>query len=237
MASVVLVFAAAGVLITSLRLIDAPVAEPSPEPSAEPADPQPEATPPTPLPERPTLPPPPPEPEPVVGTTETVEVVDLSTSGTGVFREGTDGDAAVPVDEEAVAAFAEQISVWFDTHLADLQLGGDGTIPALGDDPFGALTDTDHLVTEVTYAMRIAARGTPEWAEVTVSVTREDGGTLSTVLAVAPGDEPTLVAASAPASSGAQEQQTAAAGTEDPKQPDAAATGGREATGARGDAR
>lgn len=136
----------------------------------------------------------------MVGTTEVVEIVDLSTSGTGVFREGTDDDAPVPVDEGAVASFAEAIGAWFDAHLADLQRGGGGTIAALAGGPFDPLADPQHLVDDVEYRMRIGARGEPEWAEVTARVSREDD-VVSVVLAVAPGEEePVLVAASPPRS-------------------------------------
>ena len=216
LASVGLVVAATVVLLASIQLVGPRVEASTPSSSATPEvpdderpilepvpDPEPEPEPPP--------PPPPPEPEPVVGTTEVVEILDLSASGTGVFRDGTEGDAPVAVDEHAVAAFAEEIAVWFDAHLAELQLGGDGTIQELAESSFEPLADPDHLVDEVAYQMRIGVRGAPEWAEVVVTVTREDA-ILSVVLAVAPGEEPSLLAASPP---GSETGETAITGAED----------------------
>ena len=198
--SVGLVVLAAVVLVASLVVTDPPLQdtrETSPEvtevPEMQP-DPEPR---PRPAPERPVQPAPPPPPEPVAGTSELVEVVDLSASGSGVFREGTEGNAPVPVEEEAVEAFVRDVTAWLDAHLMDVQRGGPGTIPELGGELLEPLDDSEPRVDDVTYAIRIGARGAPEWAEVTITVTGADEAA-TRVLAVVPGDEPTLVAASAP---------------------------------------
>jgi hypothetical protein len=169
------------VLLTSSGV---PEPEPEPPPVATP-DPEPE--------------PEPDPPPPVEGALELAEVVDLSVTGTGLHREGTSGDAAVPIDDAAVATFADTIGAWLDHHLTDLQDGGPGDAAAAGlDGPPEVvhLTDPHHPVVAATYVVRIGARGAPEWGEARVTVRREDGSELAATLAFLPGEDgPRLVAA------------------------------------------
>jgi hypothetical protein len=162
----------------------APEPEPEPPPVATP-EPEPE--------------PEPEPPPPVEGALDLAEVVDLSVTGTGLHREGTSGDAAVPVDDAAVATFADAIRAWLDHHLTDLQDGGLGDAVAAGlAGPHGVvhLTDPQHPVVAATYVVRIGARGAPEWGEARVTVRREDASELAATLAFLPGEDgPRLVAA------------------------------------------
>jgi hypothetical protein len=180
--------------------------EPEPEPTAQPtatADPAPE-------------PEPEPEPEPpppVEGEHEVIEVVDLSVTGTGLYRAGTGGDAPVPVDDASVATFAAAMASWIDDHLTALQDGQEGAVVAAGlggPSEVVHLTDPDHPVTSARYSMRVGARGAAEWGEVEVLVLRDDGTERTATLAFLPGDEaPRLIAAegdgTAPAPAAADE--------------------------------
>lgn len=188
-----LAVAAFGAVAVSLTATSSPRAAAAPEP-ADPlaAAPWADELPPTPEPE--------PEPEPVTRTVAAVEVVDLSTSGTRLFAPGSARDAAVPVDDGAVTALVDTVVAAFDAHLTALQAGAPEPDDALGLDGIdvtpvtAALTDPDRWVTAASYAVRVGVRGDPEWLELTVTVSRDDGAT-SARLVVVPADPPRTLAA------------------------------------------
>jgi hypothetical protein len=142
---------------------------PEPEVTAPPEEPEPE--PPEPEPE---------PPEPVEGSTELLGVRDLSVTGSRLVHSGTDADARVAIDQDAVEALIEDLAGWIDDHLTQLQDGEDGLVAdaeVTGPDGLAELAGPADLVDEASYAFVIGARGEPEWAEVTVRVTLEDRST------------------------------------------------------------
>ncbi len=155
---------------------------PAPEQVATPHEPEP---PPKPEPE--------PPPPPVEGQVERTGIVDLSTANTGVFQPGSEADQPVPVDHDAVDAFVAATARWLDAHLQAYRDGRPLDLPGMTGDPaavtaaiVGSADDLDH----VRYAVRVGARGAPEWAEVSVHVGHPDGpitGVLTFVTAEDPG--------------------------------------------------
>lgn len=150
-----------------------PVTPPDPTipPSATPSVPDPIATEPEPEPE---------PPPPVVGELTRTITYDLSVTGTGLYRDGTEDDRRVPIDEAAGEAAVAAAVTWVDAHLSDLQAGGPGGLEGLGlvgatELAAGALTDPDHVVSAARYAVAVGARGTPEWVRLTADVARSDG--------------------------------------------------------------
>jgi hypothetical protein len=103
----------------------------------------------------------------------------------------------VPVDEAALDDFVDELRAWLDDTLTRVHTEGD--VSAFGEGLTGPeelllLGDPDHPITEARYLVTAGVRGTPEWAEVEVHVTRADGSERSAVLAVLPDTPPTLVA-------------------------------------------
>jgi hypothetical protein len=141
--------------------------EPEPEVTAPPEE-QPE----------PPEPPEPEPPEPVEGSYELLGVRNLSITGTQLVRPGSSDDARVEIDETQVELLMEDLTAWLDEHLTQLQDGHGGLVGDLdltGPDDLADLAGPADIVEEALYRFVIAARGDPEWAEVTVRVTREDG--------------------------------------------------------------
>jgi hypothetical protein len=139
-------------------------------------DPQPEMVEPEPVEEPEEVEPEP--PEPVEGTAELVDVRDLSVTGTRLVQPGSDADAAVPLDEDAIETFVEDLTAWLDEHLTQLQDGEDGLVrqaSLTGDEAIADLAGPADLVEGAEYRFVVGARGEPEWAEATVEVSREDG--------------------------------------------------------------
>jgi hypothetical protein len=104
---------------------------------------------------------------------------DLSTSGTLVFPEGSDGDLPIEADEVAITAAADAIKAWLDGVLTERNLGETTTVAAsdvdvaafsaaLGlDGPAtGGLLDTQ--VIGATYLIEVAHLGGPGWAHARV---------------------------------------------------------------------
>jgi hypothetical protein len=174
-----------GVVLSASRSVPEPA--PGPPPTA--AEPEPES--------EPELGPEP--PPPVEGDHEVVEVVDLSVTGSGLYRAGTGSDTRIGMDDGAVSAFAAAMAAWLDDHLTDLQDGGEGAAVGAGltgPTEVVQLTDPQHPVASATYRVRIGARGAPEWGEVEVLVTRDDGSERTATLAFLPGEvHPLLIAA------------------------------------------
>jgi hypothetical protein len=142
---------------------------PEPEVTAPPEEPEPEPVEPEPEP-----------PEPVEGATELLGVRDLSVTGSRLVHRGTGADARVEIDEGEVEALIEDLAAWIDDHLTQLQDGEAGLVAdaeVTGPDGLAELAGPADLVDEASYAFVIGARGEPEWAEVTVRVTREDDST------------------------------------------------------------
>ncbi len=153
---------APGVGPTKLIVDTPPAADDAPEPSPEPP-PEPESE-------------PQPEPEPIQGTVEVTELVDLSTANTGVFQPGSTADQSVPFDQPAIDAFVTATTAWLDAHLNAHRDGQPVELPGLsGDAVIATATILGHAdgVANVSYAVRIGARGVPEWAEVTVTVAHD----------------------------------------------------------------
>ncbi len=139
--------------------VDPPDPEPAPEPEPEP------------------------EPEPIDGVVVLQEVVDLSTTGSGVFQRDSAEDQRIPIDAAATAAAVDDVTAWLDALLTAQHRG----IPA---DPATAASDAEVVaaaggewitetpllaprqpLTGVVYDVRVGARGLPEWVAVTVRVT------------------------------------------------------------------
>ncbi|MFA9446371.1 hypothetical protein [Egicoccus sp. AB-alg6-2] len=194
LASVLIAGAAAAILAVALQAgpdagelppVDEAAATASPEPTtAPPAEPEPE---------------PEPEPEePIEAVLGEVTVEDLSVTGTGLYGRGSGGDAAVPVDEAAVASFRDAMVAVVDAHLLDQQLGGVGTIDAaalVGSGEALRFLGPEQRLTSADYTVRIGARGGPEWGRVTLALQRKDGTAAVAQLVFAPGEPPILLAA------------------------------------------
>lgn len=141
----------------------------------------------------------PPPPDDVAGTVDEVAVVDLSTHHSGLHHDGSEPDAPVPVDEDAVEAVVDAAVTWVDAHLTDVQAGGDGAVVDGGLDgevaaASTAVTGPDHPVTEATYVVTVGALGAPEWVRVSSTVARADGATSTTYVFLPDGDQVTLLA-------------------------------------------
>lgn len=100
---------------------------------------------------------------------------DLSTSGTLVFAEGSDGDLPIEADEAAIQAAAEAIRAWLDTVLSERNRGLTTTVAASEVDAaaFAAAIGADGpteggvLTTQVanaTYLIEVSYLGEPGWA-------------------------------------------------------------------------
>ncbi|WP_052665400.1 hypothetical protein [Nitriliruptor alkaliphilus] len=143
-----------------------------------------------------------PEPEPlqdVEGTVDEVVVTDLSVTESGLYRDGSEGDAPVPIDQAAIDAAVAEATAWLDTHITDVQSGGSGNLEdvALSGDPAdvaGGLANPDHPVVSASYLFTIGALGVPEWVRVSVTVTREDGVMPATFVFLPEGDGLSLLA-------------------------------------------
>jgi hypothetical protein len=100
---------------------------------------------------------------------------DLSTSGTLVFRSGSEGDLPIESDEAAIQAAAAAIRTWLDGVLSERNRGLTTTVARSDVDAqafaqaFGAngpATDgvLDTQVANATYLIEIAYLGKPGWA-------------------------------------------------------------------------
>ena len=121
-----------------------------------------------------------PPPPPVEGQVERTGIVDLSTADTGVFQPGSDPDRPVPVDHDAIDAFVAAAAKWLDTHLEAYRNEQPLDVSGLAGDPdavTAAIVGSADDLDRVTYAVRVGARGQPEWAEMTVTVEHPDGPT------------------------------------------------------------
>jgi hypothetical protein len=100
---------------------------------------------------------------------------DLSTSGTLVFRAGSEGDLPVEANEAAIQAAADTIRGWLDTVLTERNRGLTTTVElsevdaaefarAIGAQ--GPATDglLDTQVANATYLIEVAYLGEPGWA-------------------------------------------------------------------------
>ncbi|MFA9432638.1 hypothetical protein [Egicoccus sp. AB-alg2] len=156
-------------------------AAPDPEPEPEP-DPEPE---------------PEPEPDPVRGVVDTVDVQDLSVTGTKLYGAGSSGDATAVLDQDATDDFAAAMVAVVDEHLVDLQVGGDGTLD--GDGLTGDLqvlrtVGPDGGVGSISYEVRVGARDLPEWGRVVATLTLADGTQSVASFVFTPGEPPRLLA-------------------------------------------
>lgn len=175
-----------------------------------------------------------PEPEPlqdVEGTVDEVVVTDLSVTESGLYRAGSDGDAAVPIDQAAVDAAVAEAAAWLDAHITDVQSGGPGRLEdvALSGDPSdvaGGLTNPDHPVVSASYLFTVGALGVPEWVRVSVTVTREDGVMPATFVFLPEGDGLSLLAINVGEGTAAPAAQT----TTDDGTPEDQAPGGEPDT-------
>jgi len=116
---------------------------------------------------------------------------DLSTSGTLVFRDGSDGDLPVTGDEAALQATADAVRGWLDDVLSERNRGMTTTVSASGVDAAafaaalgidGPATDgvLDTQVANATYLVELAYLGQPGWALARVEsllVAADDPGT------------------------------------------------------------
>lgn len=163
----------------------------SPEPEREP-EPEPPAA--TETPEE--------EPSPpgdVEGVVDEVIVTDLSISGSGLYPDGSAKDGAVPVDQDAVDATVAAAVDWIDSHLTDVQSGGDGLVAEAGLEgdatPVSeAMAGREHPVTQASYTVTVGAREVPEWVRVSVIATREDGSMSANFVFLPGGDGVSLLA-------------------------------------------
>lgn len=100
---------------------------------------------------------------------------DLSTSGTFVFVEESDGDLPIEADDVAIAAAADAIRIWLDGVLTERNLGVTTTVASSDVDvvAFAAALGLDGpstdglLATQVigaTYLIEVAHLGGPGWA-------------------------------------------------------------------------
>ena len=165
---------------------ETPAAAPDPGPEPEPTpEPEPE----------------PPPPPPVVGEVDDVTVTDVSIANAGLFRDGTDAEAAVPIDEDAVDAAVAAATAWLDEHLTDAQAGGPGLVEGSGRSgdagpATAGLTDPTRPVVTARYLFSVGARGTPEWVRASVRVEREDAPSATATFVFLPdGDDVRLLAA------------------------------------------
>lgn len=150
---------------------------------------------PAPPPEPEPAPEPEPPPPPVEGVIERAGIVDLSTANTGVYQPGSDADQPVPVDEQRVDAFVTAAASWLDAHLQAFRDGTPRDVPGVTGDPAavtGAIVGTGDELDQVTYTVRVGARGVPEWAEVVIHLGPADGPADGVVTFVAM-DEPDQV--------------------------------------------
>ena len=139
---------------------------------------------PEPAPEPEPEPPPPPPPPPVEGQVDRTGIVDLSTANTGVFQPGSDPDQPVPVDHDAVDTFVAAAASWLDAHLQAYRDGQPLDLPGMTGDPAAvtaAIVGSADDLDRVHYAVRVGARGAPEWAEVSVHIGYPDGPTAGVV--------------------------------------------------------
>lgn len=139
-------------------------------------------------------------PEDVAGTVTEVTVTDLSETNSGLHRDGSEADAPVPVDQDAVEATVAAVTAWLDAHLTDVQSGGEGRVVEAGLEGdvtvvSGALTGPEHPVTDASYVVTLGARGSPEWVRASVTVEREDGSMTATFVFVPEGEGVRLIAA------------------------------------------
>lgn len=104
---------------------------------------------------------------------------DLSTSGTLVFKGGSDGDLPVTADEAAIQATANAIRAWLDQVLSERNRGLTTTVGASDVDAAafaaafgvnGPATDgvLDTQIGNATYLIEIAYLGQPGWVQVRV---------------------------------------------------------------------
>ena len=126
-------------------------------------------------------PPPEPEPEepdPVAGSAELAELIDLSITGSRLVAPGSSADEPVPVDEDAVDERIAAITEWLDAHLTDLQAEGEGLAAEVG---LAGAPEAAHLagpgavIDEATYRFFVGVRGEPEWLRVQVAVVTDEG--------------------------------------------------------------
>jgi hypothetical protein len=100
---------------------------------------------------------------------------DLSTSGTLVFRAGSEGDLPIEADEAAIQGAADSIRAWLDTVLSERNRGltttvglseVDATEFARAIGAQGPATDglLDTQVANATYLIEVAYLGQPGWA-------------------------------------------------------------------------
>ena len=104
-------------------------------------------------------------------------MVDLSITGSDLVAAGSDDDAPVSVDDEAVDGLVAAIAQWLDAHLNDLQDGGDGHVEEvglLGATGTGDLAGAGEVIATADYTFHLGVRGTPEWVNVQVRVVTED---------------------------------------------------------------
>jgi len=100
---------------------------------------------------------------------------DLSTSGTLVFAEGSDGDLPIEADDAAIEAAADAIRAWLDTVLSERNRGLTTTVATSEVDPAafataigadgpatGGVLDTQ--VANATYLIEVSYLGEPGWA-------------------------------------------------------------------------
>lgn len=135
-----------------------------------------------------------PPPDPVRGDVEVVEIVDLSVTGTQLFRPGSEGDAPVPVDDAAVATAASASAQVVDRLLTLLQEDGTPELRLTGDlAALASLASAAQPIRAARYEVRVGARGVPEWLELRAALQRDDGARTAT-FAFSGGDEPVLLA-------------------------------------------
>ena len=115
---------------------------------------------------------------------------------------------AAPADEAAVDALAVAVRTWLDSHLDDLQNGGDGHLadvalegllagadPALIDGVTSGLASPQDPVRGVGYDLEVGHDGAPKWVRARVAVTRHSGTTSGATFVFVPGDPgPVLIA-------------------------------------------
>jgi hypothetical protein len=100
---------------------------------------------------------------------------DVSTSGTLVFPEGSDGDQLVDSDEAAIQATSNAVRAWLDDVLSERNRGSTATVEATEVDAsgFGAAfgvggpsTDgvLDVQIASANYLIEVAYLGEPGWA-------------------------------------------------------------------------
>lgn len=119
-----------------------------------------------------------------------------------------DRSAPVPADEAAVAALAEQVGVWLDAHLDDLQNGGEGRLGdvaaagliSTGDEAAvvgvtAGLTSPDDPVRAASYELEVGHDGAPRWLRARIQVQRASGDTAGATLVFVPTEQgPVLIA-------------------------------------------